>query len=383
MITHNTTSLEQLHFDYELEAGLKPNYHIQLSGKADDPEWDAFLARTPGGHHAQTSLWGRVKAMHGWKIIRLVIRQGERIIAGAQILMRPTPIIGSVGYIPKGPVIASNDPGLPKLVFNEMRKLVKVHRIHYLILQPPDNGPELTTQLRLWGFRSSSIKAFPTATVLIDLRQNLDTILANMKSKTRYNIRLAQRKGITVRKGIEDDIPTFYRILVATSQRQNFSVYPERYYSELGRVFGQLGHFKIFLAEYQDQAVSAMFTIAFGDTVLFKRGGWSGQYGNYRPNEIMHWTAIQWAKSQGYHYYNFEGIDPLAAKALLQREPIPASLKDSVTRFKIGFGGLVVCLPDVYDYVHNPLLRWAYYSIYPKIAELAKTKGVANRFRTR
>ncbi len=362
-----------------LDTSTKPNYQIRLSDGIADPNWDAFLAETPGGHHVQTRLWAQVKVLLGWQILRVIVHRGNQIVAGAQILIRPLPLIGAIGFIPKGPVFALNDPELTNLVIDQIVKLVRSRRIYYLILQPPDNGEAFAMQLSDWKFRPSPISAFPTATVQVDLSEELDDILAKMKPKTRYNIRLGLRKGMTVREGTEHDLPTFYRILISTSQRQNFATKFEAYYAEMNRVFSPYGYFKLFLAEYQGETVSAMFAIPFGDTVLFKRGGWNGQHGNLRPNEVMHWTALKWAKSQGYRYYNFEGIDLLVAKALLRGEPLPNDLLQSVSRFKLGFGGQIVLLPGVYDYVYNPLLRRIYHTLYLKMANWSITEKVMSR----
>jgi lipid II:glycine glycyltransferase (peptidoglycan interpeptide bridge formation enzyme) len=356
-------------------------YRIQVSHATDHPDWDAFLAETAGGHHTQTSLWAQVKASLGWQAARVVVKRGERIVAGAQLLVRPLPLAGAVGYVPKGPVFASDDPLLPDLIIDKLHQVARAHRVHYLILQPPDNGEALVRHLPHWGFQPCTVRVFPTVTVVIDLDQDLDVILANMKPKTRYNIRLGQRKGITVREGTDDDLPTFYQLLAATCQRQGFSINSEAYYSEMRRILSPFGYFKLFLAEYQGEAVSAMLAIPFGDTVTYKRGGWSGHHGDRRPNEIMHWAALTWAKAHGYRYYNFDGIDPLAAGALLRGEPLPATLVDSVTRFKIGFGGQLTFMPGVYDYVYNPVLRCIYNTAYQRIANWSVTKKIHERLR--
>ena len=149
----------------------------------------------------------------------------------------------------------------------------------------------------------------PTATLLIDLTKNLDDILAQMKRATRYGIRRSLREGITVREGTERDLSTFYCILVATSQRQQFSPYPEEYFIKMWRVLGPHGYIRLFLAEYEDETVSAILTVPFRDTVIYKKGAWSGRHGNRRPNEALHWTAIKWAKAHGYCYYDFEGVN--------------------------------------------------------------------------
>lgn len=116
--------------------------------------------------------------------------------------------------------------------------------------------------------------------------------------------------------------------------------------------------------------MATILTVPFGDTVIYKKGGWWGQHRERHPNEALHWAAIQWAKSHGYRYYDFEGIDPAAAELVLQGAPLPEPMRQSVTRFKLGFGGEVRLLPKPYDYLYNPLLRWTYRTIYPKVAGL-------------
>ena len=360
----------------------KSDYTVHISDLVEDPFWDQWLAATPGGHHVQSTLWARVKALLGWRAVRITITRQHEVVAGAQLLVRPLPIYGAVAYVPKGPLLTSDDPVLAEQIVEEIHHVAKAHRVQYLILQPPDNGRMLATQLPQWGFHDSPIRAFPTATVLVDLDQDIDTILANMKSKTRYNIRKGLRNGLTVREGGEGDLATLYQILVSTSERQEFAVYDESYYVEMQRIFGEQHHYKLFVAECEGEPVSAMFAIAFGDTVLFKRGGWSGKHGNRYPNEVMHWTAIQWAKAQGYRYYNFEGIDNDAAQAVLAGNPLPDELNHSVTRFKLGFGGQVALLPEVFGYLYNPLLRRSFNTIYPSIADWPVTQKMLDYLRS-
>jgi len=374
MITDN----RQLRLNHELDAQLKTGYQIRLSDELENPEWDAFLTGTPGGHHVQTSLWAQIKATLGWRTKRLIVKQGERIVGGAQILIRPLPVAGAVGYVSKGPLFAQYDPQLMALVINELKQVVKACRIQNLTVQPPDNGQALAQQLPGWGFQPSTLELGVTATTKLDLTPDLDTILSQMKPKTRYNIRLGLRKGVTVRAGGEQDLPIFYQSLLATGQRQDFTPYPEAYFREMWRILEPYGYIKLFLAEYQNEVLSTLLAIPFGDTVIYKKGTWQGQRGNLRPNEVMHWTAIQWAKEQGYRYYDLEGIDRPAAIKLLAEEPLPSTMLQTTTRFKLGFGGQVMLFPAVYDYVYNPLLRWSYSTAYPKVQDWPVVRNTIN-----
>lgn len=362
---------------------IEAEYDVRVSYELEDREWDAFLAGAPGGHHTQTSLWAQVKAVLGGRVARFVVTRRGRIEGGAQVLIRPLWSIGTVGYVPRGPLFTSDDPLLTKLGINELHKVARANRLQVLFVQPPGNGQSLARELTGWGFCPSSVAPAPEATVLVDLTQDRKDILARMKSTTRRNVRLGQRKGVRIREGTESDLSIFYRIVVATGQRQNFSLFPEHYFLELWRVFGKHGYVKLFLVDYEGETVSALLAIAFGNTVLYKMGGWSGLYGGCRPNEAMHWAAMMWAKSQGYHYYDLEGIDPKIATAIVQGRPLGASHEQTVTSFKLGFGGQTVLFPETYAYVYNPILRWAYRTISPKITRSPMVKRTLNRLRTR
>jgi hypothetical protein len=112
------------------------------------------------------------------------------------------------------------------------------------------------------------------------------------------------------------------------------------------------------------------------------RGG-SGRHGWHHPNEVLEWSVIQWAKAQGYRACNFGPIDPKVARAFINGEPLPDSVRQSAASFKLGFGGQPTLYPRASDYVYNPVLRWGYRTVFPKIVHLSLVKGVQKRLRTR
>jgi len=382
MTRQNGQGQEPLVHKCQLDFAASSTYQVKLSRELNDTEWDEFLEKSPGGHHVQTSLWAQVKASLGWNSLRILILRSDEIVAGAQILMRTVPLVGAIGYVSKGPVVAVEDPVLEELVVAELQRTARANRIQHLTVQPPGIVKQLPEELAKAGFQRSSMEVAPTATVLLDLSRDLDTILADMNRKTRYNVRLGQRKGITVREGNEQDLPEYYRILTTTSQRQSFSIYPEYYFAEMWRVLSPHGYIKLFLAEFEGELVSAQLAVPFGDTVINKLSVWSGQHGSRRPNEALQWAAITWAKSQGYRFYDFEGIRPEAARAVLNQETIPEALKQTVTSFKLGFSDHVVFFPPAYDYVYNPLFRWFYTEIFPKVKKQPAVTRILKRVRT-
>jgi lipid II:glycine glycyltransferase (peptidoglycan interpeptide bridge formation enzyme) len=306
-------------------------YSVRVSDDQEDSDWDAYLQDSAHGGHVQTSLWGQIKAWLGWRVIRIVVTDNGHIVAGAQILIRPVRFLGNVGYVPKGPVIGRDDPRLSELVIRTLHEVAAAHSIRVLFAQPSLEGADLTSQLNAAGFATSPISIGPSATVLVDLHDDLDAVLGRMTKGMRNGIRRSQRRGIKVREGTRIDLPTFHRLLVATSKRRGFSPFELEYFDEMWRILYPHGQIKLFLSEYQGESISAQLVIPFGDTVIAKQIGWSGRHGSLRPNEGLDWATIQRAKSQGFEYYDLEGIESEAARAKLNGRPCPESFLKGAT----------------------------------------------------
>ena len=165
--------------------------------------WDQFIREHACGNHVQTGLWASVKTVQKWQSLLILLHSGETIIGGAQMLFRPLPLkfAGSIAYIPKGPVFAEFNEERFNRFSQVLKTQLKNFHIRHLILQPPRCDANYTDILHKTGFHTSTMSFAPTATVVVDLQQELDEILASMKPKTRYNIRKAERQGITMRAG--------------------------------------------------------------------------------------------------------------------------------------------------------------------------------------
>lgn len=361
---------------------LTATYQLDVVKTTNDHEWDNFLLDIPNGYHVQSTLWSRVKELLGWRPLRIMVRESETgvLLGGAQILIRRTGLM-NIGYLTKGPVFKSNDPALYSWFIEELKHVARRNSIGVLMVQPPGEDPGPSETLAQHGFAKSPVQISLTATVQIDLKQDLETILANMKQKTRYNIRLAERRNVIVREGSPQDLSIFYSLLTMTSDRQEFKAYSLEYFERMQSILGEAGCFKVFIAEYDREPVSALLAIAFGNRVHYKKGAWSGRYGKHRPNELMHWTAIQWAKEQGYHYYDFDGIDRQVAEALLEDDSLPADKTETVSRFKIGFGGEVVLVPSTFVWSYVPFLQKMYCNFYPKVSNWRLVRYLYGAFR--
>jgi lipid II:glycine glycyltransferase (peptidoglycan interpeptide bridge formation enzyme) len=303
--------------------------------------WDAFLAKAPHVPYQQSSLWARVKADQGWRSALVTVTRDGSIHGGAQLLYRSIPLAGAVGFVARGPVLTSDDPALAAAAAVGLERLALACNVMYLIVQPPRERAEaMTPQLLRGGYRTAPEILAPhnTTTGLLDLGQGEETILAGMRSSTRRNIRLAQRRGMAVREGGTADLPVFYSLLAATARRRGFSPPPASFFDAAWTTMAPVGMLRMAVAEFDGEPVSAFLWVVLGDTMNCWRGGWSGEHRYRRPNEALDWSGISWAAGQGLRWYDFQGD----------------------TDYTRGFSGSSVTSPGPLERVPNPLLRRLY-----------------------
>ena len=189
-----------------------------------EPEWNEFVSKEDG-HVLQSYAWGELKSKFGWKAERWAQLEEGRISAGAQVLLRRLLPGMRVAYVPRGPV--STDANFLEELLSSMRK----SGVFLLKLEPNWlRGEPGDAMLAAAGFHQSVETIQPPTTIRIDLTQSLDAIIGAMKSKWRYNIRLAEKKGAVVREGTARDLPAFYELTRVTAKRDRFAVHPITYY---------------------------------------------------------------------------------------------------------------------------------------------------------
>ena len=188
--------------------------------------WDRFVAGHPGGHLLQTSPWGALKSQFGWTPGRVGLARNGELVAGAQILYRRLPGPGRLAYIPKGPVTDWNEEEQVAALLLSLDQTARAQGAIVLTIEPdlPDEAPHAERLLTL-GFHPSPLDGVqPRRTFLVDISADEDAILAAMKQKTRYNVRLAERKGVQVREATEADLPSFHALMAATGERDAFGI---------------------------------------------------------------------------------------------------------------------------------------------------------------
>jgi lipid II:glycine glycyltransferase (peptidoglycan interpeptide bridge formation enzyme) len=358
------------------------SYKMRFSASVEDEAWDVFLRQTEVGDLLQSSQWARLKQHSGWQVRRMVIESDGCIVAGAQLLLRTLPFpLGKIAYLPRGPVLARNDPDLVALVLDQLKKMARTYHLQLLILQPPFNADALVQGMSTGGYQPTAVKIAPRSTLRIDLRPSHDEILAQMHRSTRANVRRSSRKGIVVRQGSEADLGVFMQLHAASSVRQGFSTASEAYYEQLWRLFAPSGKGVLFISEFESEPVSAFLAVGFGKVVWGKRFGWSGAEGKRYPNEGLLWAVMNWAKSQGYHWFDQDGVKWEAAEAIANHKPVPESVRSSASNFKLGFGGEPLLFPKAHVYLYNPVFRHGYTSLFPKLARWPITKKFITRLR--
>lgn len=325
-----------------------------------DPEWDAFVAGQADGHLLQSSAWGAFKAGDGWGVRRVVVGAGGAPLAGAQMLIRRLPLGLRLAYIPKGPVGPWWEPAIAKSLFPALDEAAKAAGAFLLKVEPEARqSDELAAALSSAGFSPSEQTVQPRATIWIDLLAAEEDILARMKSKTRYNIRLAGRKEVEVRDGRPEDLPAFYALMQETSRRDGFAVHPEEYYRRAYALFVGQDMGRLFLAWHGETLLAGIMVFAFAGKAWYMYGASSSVGRERMPNHALQWAAICWARQRGCRHYDLWGIPDEVGSDPDRYSSTATERSDGlwgVYRFKQGFGGAV----SPGDASHLP----AFYALY-------------------
>jgi len=317
-------------------------------------DWDNFIA-THNGHLLQTWAWGELKAGFGWTPYHLQVDD-----AAAQILFRHLPLGFSIAYIPKGPVVDWENPAQCQKLLDAIHIEAQKRRAVFLKIEPDIECANVQTMefLNTMGFASADTIQ-PQTSLVLDIRGHEDSILAAMKQKTRYNIRLATKKGVTVRRGDVGDVRIFHNLSLTTADRDRFGVHSLEYYQTCFDLFAP-NRCALFIAEFENDPIAGLMAFCQGEDAYYFYGASANQYRNLMPSYLIQWVAIQWAKQQGCTRYDLWGIpdaDPETLEAEFENR------NDGlwgVYRFKRGFGGEYVQTIGAFDYVYNPLLYKLY-----------------------
>ena len=319
-------------------------------------QWNEFVAASKCCNITQSFEWGELaphlcaEAMYAG-----VVDEQGNLCAAMLVLISTAPVLHrTYFYAPRGPVIDDPDSPAMTVLLNFVKAEARKRGAFMLKIEPSvaDNDERWLNALQRRGFRTTPYASHIRDEWVLDIRPDEKKLLADMKEKWRYNIRLAARKGVTVRRGEgQADVDSFYRIYRTTSERDQFFIHNKAHYEDVMRLYSEGDRAALFLAEYEGEAIAGIIVLCFGRWSWYMYGASSNEQRYLMPNHLLQWNGIQWAKAHDCWYYNFRGI--------------PDVLEEGqelwgVYVFKRGFGGYAMRSLITHDLVYQPLLYGAY-----------------------
>lgn len=311
---------------------------------------DAQVAAV-GGSALQQWAWGAFKAQHGWDVARIA---GDGF--AVQMLLRHRGGVG-IGYVPRGPAVNWDDADSLRSCFDALDALCREAGVALALIEPDVPLPP-TFDLRTHHLTPSSLTVQPLRTIIVTTNRTDDALLAAMKQKTRYNVKLALKRGVTVRTGDAKDLPAFYKLLTTTASRDAFGVHTDAYYADLLTAFSPPQDGALLLAEYAGELAAAALIIRGGTTAIYLTGASSNLHREHMPTYALQFAALQWARDVGCRHYDLWGIPPTDEPPNAARGE-QQNVRDGlwgVYRFKQGFGGEVVAYPGLVERAYRPII---------------------------
>lgn len=253
------------------------------------------------GGFLQSYEWGEVQKAYGRNVWRL---------DGVQIIQMPLRFGFSYLYVPR-----PGETSIQAKVLENVKKIAKQQRGVFIRIDGVKN-------LQKFGFRKANISIQPQEEMAIDVVESEEQLLKNMKPKTRYNIKIAQKHGIEIK---QCSFEAFWQLVQKTSKRQNIRPHPKAYYKAILDVLQKYGMVHLYSAIYKKNAVAAAMVVYFGKTAIYLHGGSDDTYKNTMAPYLLHWQILRDAKKAGLQAYNLGGVSK------------DKKSWEGITRFKTGF----------------------------------------------
>lgn len=278
-------------------------------------QYNKFLESHERCNFQQSIGWSRVKESWNNEIILFKDNNGN-IIGSISVLIRKIPIFGNLMYSARGPICDIHNEKVLQELTNGLKELAKKYKAFVLKIEPDiksDDEDFREIILKTGQKIKDDAKNFneeinPRYVFRLDIKgKTEDEIFNNFHSKTRYNIRLATKKGVIIKEGTREDLKDFHKIMVVTGKRDNFMIRPlsyfEKMYDELGKE-----HIKLMMAYYEDKPISGIIDIIYGNKVWYLYGASSNEHRNLMPNYLLQWEMIKYAIQNNKDIYDFRGV---------------------------------------------------------------------------
>ena len=321
------------------------------------PEYEAFVQSHPKGNFVQSYLWGKQKPMWQWDAI--AVRGEDGAIRGSLAVMtRKVPGVGrTLMYGCRGPVCDLDDRETFSQLLDGAKALAKKYKSYVIKIDPdvPSSNTAFSSMLQSFGFRAKEGgKNFEAIQPRYVFRLNVEgkteeELLANFHQKWRYNIRLAERKGVTVRVCGKEMVPAFSDLMLTTGVRDGFVTRKPEYFAAMLDNLGE--HARLYMAfDPNDTPIAGTLAIHYGDKVWYLYGASSNEHRNLMPNYLLQWRMMQWAVETNCRIYDFRGV----SGDVSEDNPLYG-----LFRFKQGFGGDFTEFVGEMDLVLSPVIYWA------------------------
>ena len=309
---------------------------IKILKKEQYSEYEEFNKNHGKGHFMQSVMWAKMKP--DWKHVVLISVNASSTIKGSiSLLIRRVPIVKkTIIYAPRGPVCDYNDLETLHELYLGIRKIASEYNA-YIFKCDPDvksNNFEFMKNLEAAGFKILSgnknfegIQPCYVFRLFINNKTH-DEIFLSFHSKTRYNIRLAEKRGVTVRIGTKSDIPVFSALMNETGQRDEFVIRPPSYFLKMLEFLGE--NVRLYIAEYKGIPIAGTICVRYGKKAWYLYGASGNEHRSAMPNYLLQWEMIKWAIDEKCEIYDFRGV----SGDLSEENPLYG-----LYRFKKGFNG--------------------------------------------
>ncbi len=328
-------------------------------------EWDGWLQNSPGGGHVlQSYEWGEFKRRLNWRPVRLVLEKDGEVVGLGQFLAYDTaPVPGVLMYCPKGPWLPWHDEEAVRTFFEGVVAAAGREGAHTVKIEPEilEQHKDVKALLCDTGFKKARYDLNMKTTLVVNLDLPEEDLLSRMKSRTRYNVRLAAKKGVeVVEPEFERGFRTFYEWMKATSERKEGYILRRSrdYLHSVMRAMHDAGQGHLFFAMHEGTPLAGMYVFTFGEKYWYMYGASSDKKRNLKANHLLQWEVMRWAKGRGLTQYDMVGV------------PKPEELDESsslwgVYKFKEGFGGEIVDSLGCFDLPVKRAQAAAWYKLEP------------------
>jgi len=340
-------------------------YTVREARSVTRAVWDGWLQNSPGGGHVlQSYEWGEFKKRLGWRPVRVVLdRDGEVVGLGQFLAYDTAPVPGALWYCTKGPWLPWHNEEAVRAFFEGVRDVARREGAHTVKIEPEvlEREKNVKDVLGEIGFRKARYDLNLKTTLVVDLSLSEEKLLAKMKGKTRYNVRLAAKKGIeVVEPDFEEGWEIFYAWMKHTSERKvGYSLRRSRnYLHAVTRYMYDTGQGRLFFARHEGTPLAGIYVFTFGEKYWYMYGASGDEKRNLKPNYLLQWEVMRWAKERGLTHYDMVGVPKL-------EDLDESSSLWGVYKFKEGFGGEISDSLGCFDLPVKRARAAAWYKLEP------------------